>query len=79
MSDSEHEDAAFDKIMELVGNDGKFQKIFNYFFNIALVCFASMSFMNIIMVLNEPGHTCRLPEREKYNISLEAWQNLTIP
>jgi MFS transporter, OCT family, solute carrier family 22 (organic cation transporter), member 4/5 len=75
----DHEDAAFDKIMELVGNDGKFQKIFNYFFNIALVCFASMSFMNIIMVLNEPGHTCLVPGREDYNLTSMEWRNLTIP
>ena len=79
MEDAEHEDAAFDKIMELVGNDGKFQKIFNYFFNIALVCFASMSFMNIILVLNEPEHTCRNPGREKYNMTIDEWRNLTIP
>lgn len=75
----DHEDAAFDKIMELVGNDGKFQKIFNYFFNIALVCFASMSFMNIIMVLNEPEHTCLVPGREAYNLTVIEWRNLTIP
>jgi hypothetical protein len=48
----EHEDEAFDKIMELVGNDGKFQRVFNHFYNVALVCFASMSFMNIVMVVS---------------------------
>lgn len=79
MEDEEHEDAAFDKIMELVGNDGKFQKIFNYFFNIALVCFASMSFMNIILVLNEPDHTCRIPASDKYNMTRDEFRNLTIP
>jgi MFS transporter, OCT family, solute carrier family 22 (organic cation transporter), member 4/5 len=74
-----HEDAAFDKIMELVGNDGKFQRVFNNFYNVALVCFASMSFMNIVMVLNEPDHTCRVPGRENYNLSVDAWLELTIP
>lgn len=76
---SDQEDAAFDKIMELVGNDGKFQKIFNYFFNVALVCFASMSFMNIIMILNEPEHTCSVPGRENFSMEADAWRNLTIP
>lgn len=75
----DQEDAAFDKIMELVGNDGKFQRVFNYFFNVALVCFASMSFMNIIMVLNEPEHTCLVPGRENFSLSPDEWRKLTIP
>lgn len=75
----EHEDIAFDKIMELVGNDGKFQRVFNHFYNVALVCFASMSFMNIVMVLNEPDHTCRVPGRENYSLSVDEWIDLTIP
>ncbi|XP_070494612.1 carcinine transporter [Chironomus tepperi] len=73
------ENAAFDKIMELVGNDGKFQRVFNHFYNVALVCFASMSFMNIVMVLNEPDHTCYVPGHEKYNLSTEEWIDLMIP
>ena len=73
------ENAAFDKIMELVGNDGKFQRIFNNFYNVALVSFASMSFMNIVMVLNEPDHTCRVPGHEKYNLSVNEWMDLMIP
>jgi OCT family organic cation transporter-like MFS transporter 4/5 len=75
----DHEDAAFDKIMELVGNDGKFQRVFNHFYNVALVCFASMSFMNIVMVLNEPEHTCHVPGRENFSLSADEWLNLTIP
>lgn len=73
------EDAAFDKIMELVGNDGKFQRVFNHFYNVALVCFASMSFMNIVMVLNEPEHTCHVPGRENLSLGIEQWKNLTLP
>lgn len=76
---AEHEDLAFDKIMEVVGNDGKFQKVFNHFYNVGLVCFASMAFMNIVMVLNEPEHTCRVPGRENHGLSIEAWKNLTLP
>lgn len=76
---ADQEDLAFDKIMELVGNDGKFQKVFNHFYNVGLVCFASMAFMNIVMVLNEPDHKCRVPGRENYGLSDEAWLNLTLP
>jgi hypothetical protein len=76
---SGQEDRAFDKIMELVGNDGKFQRVFNHFYNVGLVCFASMAFMNIILVLNEPDHKCRVPGREKFNVTLDEWRNLTLP
>lgn len=76
---ADQEDLAFDKIMEIVGNDGKFQKVFNHFYNVGLVCFASMAFMNIVMVLNEPGHNCRVPGRENFSLSASEWQNLTLP
>ena len=76
---ADQEDIAFDKIMETVGNDGKFQKVFNHFYNVGLVCFASMAFMNIIMVLNEPDHTCKVPGREIYDLSIDEWKNLTLP
>lgn len=76
---ADQEDQAFDKIMEIVGNDGKFQKVFNHFYNVGLVCFASMAFMNIVMVLNEPDHVCTVPGRENYGLSVEQWKNLTLP
>lgn len=76
---ADQEDIAFDKIMEVVGNDGKFQKVFNHFYNVGLVCFASMAFMNIVMVLNEPDHTCFVPGRENFSMSHEEWKNLTLP
>lgn len=76
---AEVEDIAFDRIMELVGNDGKFQKVFNHFFNVGLVMFASMAYMNIVMVLNEPQHTCHVPGRSNFNVSTDVWNNLTLP
>jgi MFS transporter, OCT family, solute carrier family 22 (organic cation transporter), member 4/5 len=76
---AEKEDLAFDKIMEVVGNDGKFQKIFNHFYNVGLVCFASMAYMNIVMVLNEPEHNCHVPGRENFSMPIDEWRNLTIP
>lgn len=76
---ADQEDLAFDKIMEIVGNNGKFQKVFNHFYNVGLVCFASMAFMNIVMVLNEPDHQCRVPGRENYSLTIDEWKNLTLP
>lgn len=75
----DQEDLAFDKIMDLVGRDGKFQRVFNHFYNVGLVCFASMAYMNIIMVLNEPDHNCFVPGRENFSLGVSEWRNLTLP
>lgn len=73
------EDSAFDKIMEVVGNDGKFQRVFNHMYNVGLSCFASMAYMNLILILNEPNHNCQLPGRENFSLGLDEWRNLTMP
>lgn len=70
---------AFDKIMEMVGNDGIFQRRFNYIYNVAMVIFGGMSFMNMVLALNVPDHWCHLPGRENTNYTLEQWKNLTLP
>lgn len=49
-------DEAFEKVMEMVGNDGPFQFRFNLIYNAAMVVFGGMSFMNIILALNVPDH-----------------------
>ncbi|CRK88958.1 CLUMA_CG002518, isoform A [Clunio marinus] len=76
---ADQEDVAFDKVLEVVGNDGKFQKVFNHFYNVGLVCFASMAYMNIVMTLNEPNHSCYVPGKENFSLSDETWKNLTLP
>lgn len=75
----ESEAEIFDRIMELVGNDGKFQKRFNLLFNCIICMFVSMSFMNIILVLNEPEHWCHVPGRELTNYSIEEWRDQVLP
>ncbi|XP_055589809.1 organic cation/carnitine transporter 2 isoform X3 [Uranotaenia lowii] len=74
------DDALFDGILEKVGNDGRFQRRFNYIFNVGAIMFASMSYMSIILVLNKPAHNCHVPGRELLNITDdELWRNLTLP
>lgn len=76
----ETDDAAFDGILEKVGNDGAFQRRFNVIFNVGAIMFASMSYMSIILALNKPPHNCHVPGMERYNISdLDEWRNLTLP
>lgn len=73
------ESLVFDRIMELVGNDGKFQKRFNFLFNFSICMFVSMAFMNIMLVLNDPDHWCHVPGRETTNFSLEEWRDRVLP
>jgi len=75
----EAHDAVFDNIMRLVGDEGKFQKSFNYIFNVGLVLFASMTYMNIILTLNNPDHWCNVPGRELTNFSIDKWRDITLP
>jgi hypothetical protein len=73
-------DVAFEAVLEQVGNDGKFQKRFNYIFNVIAIVCASMSFTNLILAMNAPSHNCRVPGMERYNISDPIlWRNITLP
>lgn len=72
-------DMAFDKIMEMMGNDGLFQKRFTYIFNIGLMMMASMIYYNIILALSVPDHWCHVPGREATNFTLDEWKLLSLP
>uniref|UniRef100_A0A182SDM3 Uncharacterized protein n=1 Tax=Anopheles maculatus TaxID=74869 RepID=A0A182SDM3_9DIPT len=73
-------DDSYDEIMAQAGNDGKFQRRYNLLFNFGAICFASMSYMSIILALNKPPHNCHVPGMELYNITdANHWKNLTLP
>jgi OCT family organic cation transporter-like MFS transporter 4/5 len=76
---SEADDQAFDKLLEMVGNDGKFQLIFGWVFSVGFITCATMAYMNIILVMAPPKHNCHVPGRENFNLSVEEWRNLTLP
>ena len=76
---AEAADEEFDQMLELVGSDGKFQKRFNWIFNFGFVLCAGMTYMNLLAVLEEPDHFCNVPGRERFNVSEELWNNLTLP
>ncbi|XP_063703892.1 organic cation transporter 1-like [Culicoides brevitarsis] len=77
MGESEAE--IFDRVMELVGNDGKFQTRFNCLFSFFISMFVAMNYMNIVMVMNEPDHWCHVPGREETNYSIEEWRERVLP
>ncbi|XP_026479557.1 carcinine transporter-like [Ctenocephalides felis] len=72
-------DAVFDKVMQSVGDDGAFQKRFNYFYNTAMVALTVMPYINIVMMMAVPDHWCHVPGRNETNYSLEEWKALTLP
>lgn len=76
---ADKEGAVFDRIMETVGNDGKFQRRFNFLFNFTICMMVSMSFMNVMLVLNDPEHWCYVPGRNETNYTIEEWRDLVLP
>ncbi|XP_053670810.1 beta-alanine transporter isoform X2 [Anopheles nili] len=73
-------DDSFDEILAQVGDDGRFQRHYNLLFNFGAICFASMTYMSIILALNKPPHNCHVPGMERYNITDgDHWKNLTLP
>lgn len=69
----------FQKIMERVGNHGRFQLIYNITFVLALAAAGSMVYMNIILALDIPEHWCTVPGQELTNYSLDEWRRITLP
>uniref|UniRef100_A0A8D8A2R7 Solute carrier family 22 member 5 n=1 Tax=Culex pipiens TaxID=7175 RepID=A0A8D8A2R7_CULPI len=73
-------DVVFDRIMEMVGDDGPFQKRYNLIYNVLAVLVFGMTVVNILLVLTVPDHNCNVPGRELHNVtSLDRWRNLTLP
>lgn len=73
------QDAVFDKILEIVGDDGKFQNRFNYIFNVGLSMCSAMVYMNIVLALSIPTHWCHVPGIENTNSTLDEWRQITLP
>lgn len=69
----------FEDLLSAVGRNGLYQKQFNVIFNLVLVFFVAMPYMNIIIALYVPDHWCKVPGREFFNLSIDNWKNLTIP
>uniref|UniRef100_A0A182SHX8 Major facilitator superfamily (MFS) profile domain-containing protein n=1 Tax=Anopheles maculatus TaxID=74869 RepID=A0A182SHX8_9DIPT len=60
-SEAAGSDAAFDRIMESIGNDGPFQRRYNLIFNVIAVLFFAMCVVNVLLVLAVPEHRCSIP------------------
>ncbi|CAG7834483.1 unnamed protein product [Allacma fusca] len=68
----------FDDILEIIGSQGKFQKILLYGVLAPLTAAEPLFILNIIFMLFEPDHWCHVPGRDNLT-DVETWKNLTIP
>ena len=69
----------FDRVMQIVGYNGRFQKIFTLIFVMALTSIGALVYMNIILALNVPDHWCYIAGRENTSYSIVEWRNITLP
>lgn len=75
----EEQNVLLERLLQSVGNNGRFQLRFNVIFNVAFVLFASLIYMNVVLILNVPDHKCHVPGRELTNLTAEEWRSLTLP
>lgn len=73
------QDEAFEKVMELVGNEGTFQNRFNAIYNAGMIFCGALLYMNFVLSMSVPDHWCHVPGREYTNFTDDEWKNLTLP
>ncbi|XP_028037924.1 solute carrier family 22 member 1 [Bombyx mandarina] len=56
----------------------KYQKKYDYLYNVALACLWSMAFNNIILALTIIPYTCEIPDAPK-NVNREDWKEMWVP
>lgn len=71
-------DAAFDRIMESIGNDGPFQRRYNIIFNVIAVLFFAMCVVNVLLILAVPDHRCSIPAMVNATHN-ERWNESVYP
>lgn len=72
-------DDLFDEILLEIGNNGKFQKMYNFLYNFLFNVCATILSMSLVLVMAIPEHWCFVPGRDTSNFSLEEWKTIYIP
>lgn len=68
----------FDEILDMVGSEGKFQKILLYAVLCPIVTVSPFLVLNTVFMWDVPDHYCRVPGMEA-DMDLEVWKNRTLP
>ncbi|VVC97090.1 unnamed protein product [Leptidea sinapis] len=71
-------ESVYDRGLIEVGDNGKFQRYFDFKYNIIVVFLWSMAFMNIVLSLAIMPYTCKLPEKPQ-NVSDYEWKAKYLP
>ena len=74
--DAKFED--FDDVLEVVGSEGKYQKLLLYVMLSPLTAIMPLFVMNTIFLVSVPDHWCHVPGRPN-DTDLDTWKNLTLP
>lgn len=69
----------FDEILEMIGTEGKFQKILLYAVLCPIVTVSPFLILITVFMWDTPDHYCHVPGRDDLEMSLEDWKNLTLP
>lgn len=68
----------FDEILDMIGSEGKFQKILLYAVLCPIVTVSPFLLLNTVFMWDTPDHFCHVPGRD-LGMPLEEWKNLTLP
>ena len=75
---ADKEDKAFEKILESVGDKGRYQKYLLWLFVVPLNLIIPWTVLVQVFQASVPDHWCHVPGKPE-NMSLEIWKNKTIP
>ncbi|KAG7164823.1 organic cation transporter 1-like [Homarus americanus] len=69
----------FERVMVAVGTEGRYQKLLLYAFMLPLSFYSPFGASSLLLMMSTPDHSCHVPGRAKHNVSVEEWQNMTLP
>ncbi|CAK1581801.1 unnamed protein product [Parnassius mnemosyne] len=71
-------DSIFDRALSEIGQDGRFQKMFDIIYNVVLSILWTMAYMNLMLALIIVPYTCHIPGKPN-DVSELSWRQLNIP
>lgn len=74
----EKKETEFEDILNLIGSQGRYQKILLYGILCPFIAASPFFVLNQIFLLDIPDHWCKV-EYGNFTYELDEWKNLTIP